>query len=1221
VPYLNNGPGGGFEVNPGDDESVRDAGEQDCDEQQGNPIVFSTGNKIETFLDFSSSGEMPLHLRRTYNHYWHYVGIFGRHWVTNFDYSVVPQGGNLRWAQRPDGRRIKFIFNASNQRFEEDKATPIAYIQDLPGGGYRHVTEALFEETYNSLGFVTSIVNRQGIGWTFAYDSNRLQSVTHTSGRAIQFQWTVDGNGFYLSRVTDPDGQHYNYSYDLNRFGSIQHRLKRATLPGSPNTDIDYVYENNDFAGALTGVKYNGVRYSTFQYDAQGRATLSRHLGNDDQFTFAYSGAVTSPINPPDDPPPPGCVPSSGVCPIPQAPDPSDDAIVLAERQTDTDEALAVLRQSFVATTVVETNPLQRQTTYRFEDGELVEIDGAATTHCAASFAQRSYDANGHPQLFEDFNGNQTQFQHNSRGQLLSMTEGHGDPVARTTNITWDTANNRPTQIEVPGDHRRTYVWGADHRLQSATVRNLSANGVVNEQQTTSYTYVVHANGMLNTVAVNGPISGTGDVVTYTYDTSGNLLSVGNSLGHVVSYSLHNGRGQPGRMVGINGEVTEYSYDARGRLSNLRTFRNGAAQNTAYSYNAEGLLSSVAHPDGQTESFTYDLVRRLTSHQWQEPQGQAERKWTYDDASNPITEQVWRTVSGQATKIFESFTDYDELSRVRAVRGNNGQITTYGYDTNNNLTSVEATLGQETTLEYDALNRLRKQTDALLGQTLISYDLGDRVVSVTDPRSKVTSYKYDGFGQLRTLVSPDTGTTTQQWDAQGLRTTASRADGGTLAYGYDALGRQTSVIATIGNVSQGYATRWDSSDPNATVPCTHGKGRVCTVTDVHQQLNLGYTPYGELAAQSPVINGQGALTHSYDYDQMGRLQAIHYPDNIRVDYGRNKGYVTSMSLSINNVVQPVVTNVELGVLAQSPNALSTREITYGDNQHRQEYWDVDGRFIGITGKAIQGLNYTYDPNNRITSVTNFYDGALSQTYGYDDLDRLTSVASSGLGSQAISLDPNGNRTQHTRSGVVDTYSVHPANNRLTAIAGGINRAYTYRSTGQVQTISGSLRQQDPGLIFASSFEPVPKSTPSQTFTYDPFNRLSGITSSEFGTAIYQIAGTGMRAAKTVNGQATHFVYGPSAQLYYERNMSSGQTTHHLYLHGQPIGMVRRGELYYVLPDHLDRPEMLTDDSGTQVVWRARLAAFDRHVAIDQIGGYHLGFPGQYHDQESGFAYN
>jgi RHS repeat-associated protein len=68
-------------------------------------------------------------------------------------------------------------------------------------------------------------------------------------------------------------------------------------------------------------------------------------------------------------------------------------------------------------------------------------------------------------------------------------------------------------------------------------------------------------------------------------------------------------------------------------------------------------------------------------------------------------------------------------------------------------------------------------------------------------------------------------------------------------------------------------------------------------------------------------------------------------------------------------------------------------------------------------------------------------------------------------------------------------------------------------------------------------------------------------------------------------------------------------------------MVRGGQLYYVLPDHLGRPEMLTDDTGTNVVWRARLAAFDRHVMLDQVGGYHLGFPGQYHDSESGFAYN
>jgi len=55
-------------------------------------------------------------------------------------------------------------------------------------------------------------------------------------------------------------------------------------------------------------------------------------------------------------------------------------------------------------------------------------------------------------------------------------------------------------------------------------------------------------------------------------------------------------------------------------------------------------------------------------------------------------------------------------------------------------------------------------------------------------------------------------------------------------------------------------------------------------------------------------------------------------------------------------------------------------------------------------------------------------------------------------------------------------------------------------------------------------------------------------------------------------------------------------------------------------DQLGRPELLADQSGT-TKWRAKLEAFDRTVIQDQVGGYHLGFPGQYHDVETGFIYN
>ncbi len=76
----------------------------------------------------------------------------------------------------------------------------------------------------------------------------------------------------------------------------------------------------------------------------------------------------------------------------------------------------------------------------------------------------------------------------------------------------------------------------------------------------------------------------------------------------------------------------------------------------------------------------------------------------------------------------------------------------------------------------------------------------------------------------------------------------------------------------------------------------------------------------------------------------------------------------------------------------------------------------------------------------------------------------------------------------------------------------------------------------------------------------------------------------------------------------------------MWLGGTPVARIKDGQVHLIHTDHLGRPEIVTN-SAKAVVWRAGNYAFDRTVTQDSIGGLNLGFPGQYHDAETGLAYN
>ena len=541
--------------------------------------------------------------------------------------------------------------------------------------------------------------------------------------------------------------------------------------------------------------------------------------------------------------------------------------------------------------------------------------------------------------------------------------------------------------------------------------------------------------------------------------------------------------------------------------------------------------------------------------------------------------------------VWSSFTDYDELGRVRARRGNNGQVVQYAYDNNSNVIGMTDAPGRTTAYTYDGLSRATGQGDPAGGVTLTAYDSLDQVVSVTDPRGNTTTYQMDGFGQVWRQTSPDSGTTSFVYSEAGLTTRMTRNDGSYLDYRYDDGGRLT-WVGGGGEVSL-FSYDW----------CQSGIGRLCGAENSGVMRLFGYRPDGRMAVTRELAL-YGDLWTGYSYDQLGRLAGIAYPNNISVGYGYSNGRLSIVQATIDGQTRNVVNSI-----TYTPTGKISR-IIYGNGVIKDREYDLDGRLHVQHDHYIQGHTYHYDAADRMWAQSNWARQDRSRTFTYDSMSRLISDQSAAF-SQSFTYDALGNRVHHQWDGGSSVASNDGESNRIQSISesSGPGRTFAYDGRGNIR-LSGS-----------------------RTYDYDAFNRLRTVTLSQgesravpggdvrahpAGVTTYTLDALGQRVVKQGPLGATRFTYGGQNQLLADQ--SHGQWTSYVWLGGEPIGLVRGGQIYYLHNDQLGRPETVTN-SAQGIVWDAHNQAFDRRVTIDQIGGLNLGFPGQYYDAETGHWYN
>jgi YD repeat-containing protein len=686
-PGLQDGGGGGGRHHQANNTAPTNDKKKDksgCGNAVARPILVGSGTKVETYPIFSLPGEMGLSFTLYYNSALKIPqALSNPYWSTNLQYTLNPahchadkqNPDNLICGAmiylRPDGSEITFTGAPESGPYTEAGGGGLATLTySSVSGTYTLHDEDATTKVFGSDGFLVSITNPSGISWTISGSSSSngtTYTVTHSSGKSFSITYGVTTDGITPVTVTDPAGN----IYSLQMTGAIlAPNFQSIIYPGTPATTVSFKY-SPVLPDYLTEVDYNGAPYDYTSYDTTstdphyGWATANYLADNSESVAISYGQSAAGNLQ-------------------------ATVTNALGHRQVQTYDGTDGDGGTY--------------------NGQLSQASNDAVATCGATIQNRSYDANGNLSLAVDNSGNAHTYTYAATGQLQTETEVYGTSLARTTDYVWDPnlQLNRLTSVTVEGWSKTTYSYNAQNRLASVAVTNLSGTGVANQTLTTTYGYTLYGNGMVHTMTVTRPSPGNSDTDTYTYDTLGNLMSFANGQGQATTYSNYNGLGEAGHVVGPNGNVTDYTYDARGRVQTKTTYPNSTAATWAYGYDSFGLPASETTPDGGTAAWNRDPEMRVTSIVRNDKDGTSTESFGYD-ANGDVTTH---TVSRNGTTSLDETIRYDALGRVYQRQGMHSQLLTYSYDGNGNVVSVTDAAGHVVDNQYDALDRLTRTTSS-----------------------------------------------------------------------------------------------------------------------------------------------------------------------------------------------------------------------------------------------------------------------------------------------------------------------------------------------------------------------------------------------------------------------------------------------------------------------------------------------------------------------------
>jgi RHS repeat-associated protein len=478
-----------------------------------------------------------------------------------------------------------------------------------------------------------------------------------------------------------------------------------------------------------------------------------------------------------------------------------------------------------------------------------VEVGGSATPELTERF---DYDAKGHLSKRWDARNHLTQFVHDDRGRLESVTNPLGEQTL------YGYTGPDLTQVErgrtaADGEGQVTRLnYDSRHRLTSIERKNDGGAWVPWQ----SFSYDSEDRRLTVT-------DGENRTTTTAYDLLGRMTSARDALNKLTTFA-HDAAGNLTLVTDALSRQVAFEYDDLNRRTAMVELGVTPSPRTEYAYDAAGNLTALKDPENHTTTYAYDSLSRNTAVT--QPLGQAVQ-YSYDSR-----DRVDIVVTARGRKLDYAYEPWGALKEEQqyptTAAPTPDRTLTYGYDDDGNLTSVTddgVQAGAMYATTYDSLGRAFDETVKYLPG-------GDRVLE----------HRYDRFGNRKQLTLQDGTNLVHSYTYNKLNQLASASlVGAAVSASYFAT-NELQTLTLPNGVSRSYS--YKPNGPLDTITVTGSTGplaqyaysyddvlNVDTLTDPDGLHDYGYDGLNRLTtAIRPA--GLGLPNESYAYDRVGNRE-------------------------------------------------------------------------------------------------------------------------------------------------------------------------------------------------------------------------------------------------------------------------------------------------------------------------------------------------------------